>query len=145
MSLVFSQVRAQDSARHELAAAAADFIGVYASSVLEHERRLAVTRLSAPVVSDAALASFREDFGFGPSVLLDEAGLALLVAPPNRAVIGVDLTTRYGHLGSAQDGVAAISNAVGSAANNAPIVVFAVPFNTPSGPRVVSGGFDLGC
>ena len=148
--IVTAQVRAQSSARRELAtrfqlraASAADFMGVYANSVLEREQHLAATRLNGPAVSDAAFASFREDFGFGPSVLLDRDGRDLLVAPSNPAVVGTDLTVRYAHLKSAHDGVPSVSNVVGSAARNAPIVAFAVPFDTPSGQRVVSGGFDL--
>lgn len=148
--LVLAQQRAQSSARAELATrfqlratAAADFMQVYATSLLDHERSLAATRLSGPVVTDSQFGAFREDFGFGPAVLLDQDGRDLLVAPLNPAILGTDLTVRYAHLKMAHEGVPAVSNVVGSAARNAPIVAFAVPFATANGQRVVSGGFDL--
>ena len=57
--------------------------------------------------------------------------------------MGEDLTSNYEHLGRAVDGQYAISAVVPSAAEGVPIVAFAVPFDTPAGRRVFSGGFDV--
>jgi hypothetical protein len=58
-------------------------------------------------------------------------------------MVGADLTVSYEHLRRAVGGQNAISSVVPSAAEAIPIVAFAVLFDTPTGRRVFSGGFDL--
>jgi len=126
------------------ATTAAGFLQSYTAFSLSQESDQASTRLSGPEVTEAEFNSFVQSFGFGPAVLLDAHGRALHVAPNRPDLIGTDLGGRYDHLRSAVGGVPAVSNVVKSAAKSVPIVAFAVPFETPEGRRVVSGGYDLG-
>lgn len=88
---------------------------------------------------DTAMLSF----GYEAGVLLDAGGHVLQVTPRSDRLIGVDLAAKYAHLRAGVDGRRAVSDVVLSAALRTPIVAVAVPFPTPSGRRVMSGGYDL--
>ncbi len=125
------------------ASSAAGFMQSYIGYTLGGERALAAHLLSGPTVSQAEFDQFRQIFGFGPALLLDGAGRDMAVAPYDPTLIGADLAGRYPHLARALSGQPTVSNVVASAARRVPIVAFATSFPTPSGTRVVSGGFDL--
>jgi diguanylate cyclase (GGDEF)-like protein len=135
-----SDIQARFGAR---ATSAAQFMDVYVADLLTREHHLAGERLSAPVVSQADLAAFTDDLGFGPAVLLDGDGRDLAVTPSNPAIVGTQLSSNYAHLRSAEAGIPTVSSVLPSAVRQGPIVAFATPFDTPSGRRVVSGAFDL--
>ena len=119
---------------------AANFVGTYVSQLTARERRIASATLSGRIPG-AAFAADVEAFGFQAGVLLDSSGRSLAILPNEPADIGVQYGTKYAHLASALLGNVAVSNVVVSAVKSAPVVAFAVPFNTPSGRRVFSGAY----
>jgi diguanylate cyclase (GGDEF)-like protein len=74
-------------------------------------------------------------------VLLDRDGGALQVWPARPDLIGTDLAGQYAHLRAAVAGSVAVSNVVPSAARGLAVTAVAVPFETGSGRRVLSGAF----
>lgn len=126
------------------AVVASQFVSTYVGDVVERERRMAQAHLSGARVSEAEFERVVTDEGFGAAVLLDENGRLLRVHPHRPALIGTDIGSRYDHLTGALDGEVTVSDVVPSAAEGAPIVAFAVPFDTPSGRRVYSGAQDIG-
>ncbi|HEY3831262.1 MAG TPA: sensor domain-containing diguanylate cyclase [Acidimicrobiia bacterium] len=122
---------------------AVGFVESYTSYLLTRERTLAEQQLASRHVSDAQFNNFLEVFGFGPSVLLDSSGRAMLVEPYQADLIGADLAAQYTHLAHAAAGHPMVSNIVPAVGQNVPIVAFATPFRTPYGQRVVSGAFDI--
>jgi signal transduction histidine kinase/CheY-like chemotaxis protein len=140
----------QRSGRRELdhrltlrASVGARFVQSYVEDVFRHERRQALAFLAGADTSEEQFGRVTQSLGYPAAVLLDGEGRAIHVAPPAPALIGQDLTTRYEHLRRAVDGEAAISTVVPSAALGEPIVAFAIPYDTPAGRRVFSGGFDV--
>ncbi|HVT78926.1 MAG TPA: ATP-binding protein [Acidimicrobiales bacterium] len=124
-------------------AVGAQFVQSYVEDLFQRERAQAAEALSGDVVSDADFKQAADSLGFPAAVLLDADGKALEVYPSNPGVVGHDLASQYAHLRAALRGNRAISTVVPSAATGLPIVAFALPFDTPSGRRVFSGGFDL--
>ena len=119
---------------------AANFVSTYVSQLTAREQMVATATLGGANPS-AAFASDVEAFGFQATVLLDSSGKSLAVEPANPADIGLQYGTKYAHLASALQGQIAVSNVVNSAVKAAPVIAFAVPFNTPSGRRVFSGAY----
>ena len=107
----------------------------------EHEQ--AVALLASSSLTDEQFRLVTRALNYPAAVLLDDTGRALNVEPPAPVLIGQDLAARYEHLRQAVGGATAISTVVPSAALGIPIVAFAVPFDTPAGRRVFSGGFDV--
>jgi len=153
LSFVFAAVAAvgqvQRSGRRELndrltlrANVGARFVQGYVEDVFRQQRRQVTTFLSDAEPTEEQFRWVTESLGYPAAVLIDAQGRALQVAPPAPARIGQDLTTTYEHLRLAVSGQEAISTVVPSAALGVPIVAFAVPFDTPAGRRVFSGGFD---
>ena len=139
----------QSSGRRELndrltlrANVGARFVQSYVEDVFRQQRRQVAAFLSGAEPTEEQFRWVTESLGYPAAVLLDAEGRAAQVAPPAPALIGQDLTTRYEHLRQAVSGRDAISTVVPSAALGLPIVAFAVPFDTPAGRRVFSGGFD---
>jgi diguanylate cyclase (GGDEF)-like protein len=124
------------------AASAASFLQSTAESTLRREQDLATDRLGGDV-SQREFTEFLAGFGFGPALLLDNHGRVLRVAPADPDLLGVELASGYDHLSTALRGRAAVSNAVLSAVDRQPVVAFAVPLDTPAGPRVFSGAYDV--
>ena len=130
-------------ARYSLRAeAAADAVASYVEAQARQARKLAAAELSGPVAG-GALARVTAPAGYEAAVLLDADGRALDVAPRSDAALGKDLGSRYAHLGAARDGRVAVSDVVPSAVRAVPIVAVAVPFDTPSGRRVLSLAQDI--
>ncbi len=119
---------------------AANFVSTYVSQLTAREMLVAAATLSGGNPT-AAFAADVEAFGFKAAVLLDSSGRSLAIEPAVAADIGVQYGTKYAHLATALEGHVAVSNVVPSAVQAAPVVAFAVPFDTPSGRRVFSGAY----
>ena len=120
----------------------ASFVQSYVEDVFRQQRRQVSTFLAGANPSEEQFRWVAESLGYPAAVLLDDQGRLLQIAPPAPELIGQDMGTRYEHLRLAVAGHEAISTVVPSAAAGVPIVAFAVPFDTPAGRRVFSGGFD---
>ena len=120
------------------------FTSAYVGDVITREKANAGSRLSGATVSRAEFDQVVAIMGLEAAVLLDDKGRVLQVVPDNPAVVGKLIATRYPHLTAAEAGRTAVSAVVPGASSGRPIVGFAVPFSTPSGRRVFSGGFDVG-
>jgi diguanylate cyclase (GGDEF)-like protein len=123
-------------------ALAGGFVSAYAGQLLDREHAVGVKTLSGPSPG-TAFAAAADAFGFQAALLLDTQGRALAVHPASGvALTGRKLDTGYEHLRAALDGQRAVSVVVPSAVESAPVVAFAVPFDSPTGRRVLSGAFD---
>lgn len=125
------------------ASTAASFAASDVSFTLGKEQTLASLQLNTATVSQEKFTSFLQVLGFGPALLLDGDGRALNVTPYKASLIGTEIASKYAHLSAALAGHEAVSNVVQSAVAGVPVTAFAVPFETPFGPRVVSGAYDL--
>ncbi|CAN5546131.1 hypothetical protein BH23CHL6_BH23CHL6_06170 [soil metagenome] len=144
LSLSQTDARRQLEARFELRVGlGTSFVRSYLDDISARAHVVGVTYLSAPQVSALDFAGAARGLGFGAAVLLDETGALLQVLPEQPALIGTDLAARYLHLRRALEGRTAVSDVVPGAADGAPLVAIATPFDTPSGRRVVSGGYHL--
>ena len=142
--------KVQDTGRAELEArftvrttVGARFVQSYVEDAFRRQQHQAVAMLSTPTTTDDQFALAAAALEFTAAVLLDDRGRVLHVVPAAPALIGQDLTTKYEHLRRAVGGEPAMSTVVPSAALGIPIVAFAVPFETSSGRRVLSGGVDV--
>ncbi len=149
-AVAFGVHATESSARRDLdqrsalrAAIGARFVGSYVDELFRRENVQALDLLGAETVAQEDFAQAVRNMDFPAAVLLDDRGRALQVYPPKPEVVGLDLSAKYEHLRLGVAGHRAISTVVPSAATGSPIVAFALPFNTPSGRRVFSGGFDL--
>ncbi len=122
---------------------ASRFVETYAAEILTRERAQATTQLAKPRVAESDFKALVAGGGYQAAVLLDAQGRLLQIAPAKPALIGTQVGSKYPHLRSALKGKAAVSPVVPSAANGAPVVGFATPFDTPQGRRVLSGAFDI--
>ncbi|MFI6072487.1 ATP-binding protein [Actinoplanes sp. NPDC051343] len=121
-----------------------DFVTSYTADLIARERVQADASLTDRTVNARDFARAVAGFGYPAAVLIDDRGRALQVIPPDPSVIGRDLAGRYAHLRTAlRQGRPAVSPVVPSAAEQNPVVAFAVPFATSSGRRVFSGAVDI--
>ncbi|GAC1328183.1 MAG: hypothetical protein NVSMB17_03280 [Candidatus Dormibacteria bacterium] len=120
------------------------FASAYVEDVMSREQANARTRLADPVVSAVDFERVAGIMGFEAALLLDGQGRVLQVLPANPAILGAVIAPWYPHLAMAETGKNAVSPVVPGAATGRPLVGFAVPFETSSGRRVFSGGFDVG-
>lgn len=144
--LAASQARARRDTAQRLAArtaSGAEFSSLSVQDIFAREREQAKDALAARRVSRAVLEHEVSDGGFSAAVLLDRRGRVLQAVPTKPGLLGQDITGRYPHLAAAVAGRAAVSNVVPSAARGVPVVAFAVPFATPSGPRVFSAAYNI--
>jgi diguanylate cyclase (GGDEF)-like protein len=121
---------------------AANFVSTYLTDLTAREQTVATNTLGDPDPS-VAFAQEVAAFGFQAAVLLDSGGRALAVAPVAPQLIGQQLGSKYAHLTGALLGHVTISDVVPSAAKAAPVIAFAVPYNTPTGRRVFSGAYAI--
>ncbi len=143
-------VQVQESGRRELRArfevrstVGARFVQAYVEDLFGRERRQAEQLLAGGGTTDAEFTVATVALDYPAAVLLDDQGRVLKVMPPKPELIGQELASKYDHLRRALAGGTAISTVVPSAVTGTPIVAFAVPFETPQGRRVFSGGFDV--
>ena len=119
------------------------FIEAYDAD-LETSIRAHVERtLAGPVPTAEELALVMGMMRFRSGVLLDATGRVLQSFPSDPALVGSDLASGHEHLRRALDGRATVTGVVRSAVDGEPIVDFAVPFETASGRRVFSAGFQV--
>ena len=122
-------------------ATAARFIEAYVGEVLEREKVVS-GRVFAGPITPAQFAQAASDQGYDAAVLVNADGRLIATQPVNAAAVGRDVTT-IPHIKTAVGGTAAVSSVVLSAARPLPEIGFAVPFDTPTGRRVFSGGYDI--
>ncbi|MBA3405087.1 MAG: hypothetical protein H0U13_10450, partial [Gemmatimonadaceae bacterium] len=138
------QARGQLEERYALRGVlASHFVSSYVRDVQARETAYATNLLAGREVTAAEFALVSRTFGFDAAVLLDGEGRALNVLPAKPELIGKRLDGKYAHLRAAVAGRSAVSGVVPSAARAEPIVALAVPFETPFGRRVFSGGTPI--
>jgi diguanylate cyclase (GGDEF)-like protein len=122
---------------------AGQFVEAHVADMRERQLDYARSALSDTVVTPDQFDAANLSFGFEAAMLLDADGHALAVAPQAPGILGTDVASKYAHLASAVGGTEAVSVVVESAVAKERIVAVAVPFDTESGRRVISGGYDL--
>jgi len=122
------------------AALAAKFIGTYATELTERESLIATSTLRATDPTAAFNANIAA-FGFQDGVLLDSAGRAIAVWPATPELIGQQYGAQFAPLRRALLGEVVVSDVVVTSSATPPMVGFAIPFDTPSGRRVLSGAY----
>ena len=122
---------------------ASRFVQTYAAELLARERAQATAQLAKPDIAASDFKAVVLGGGYQAAVLLDARGRLLQIAPEKPELLGTQVGARYAHLRSALKGKAEVSPVVPSAADGAPVVGFATPFDTPQGRRVLSGAFDI--
>jgi diguanylate cyclase (GGDEF)-like protein len=120
----------------------ADFASTYVTQLTAREERVATRSLTGPHPT-AAFHAVVQGFGFSAAVLLNQSGRDLAITPGDPKLVGTQLGAKYAHLDAALHGRVGISNIVQSPVNGTSLVAFAVPFQTPQGPRVFSGGYPV--
>jgi len=131
------QVQIQFASR---AALAAKFIGTYATELTAREARIAVDTLGGTDPTAAFEANIAA-FGFQDGVLLDSAGRALAVSPATPSLIGQQYGAQFAPLRRALQGYVVVSDVEVTSSATPPMVGFAIPFDTSSGRRVLSGAY----
>ncbi|GIH95949.1 ATP-binding protein [Planobispora siamensis] len=122
---------------------AADFIRSYMTGIAARQRQDASKALADRTVSADRLEIFGGGLGYTSMIVLDRQGRALAIWPPRPELLGQDLTGSQPHVRVAllQDRIA-VSNVFTSAVvPNQSLTAIAVPFATPQGQRIFSGGF----
>jgi diguanylate cyclase (GGDEF)-like protein len=145
-AIVSSQRQARDritSIFQSQGAATGAFVARYVVNVARQERVIAEANLAETLPSQREFFDDNVAFGFPAAVLLNDQGRALAVYPPDAALLGTDLATRYAHLQAGVDGLIGVSGVVQSAVRREPVIAIASPFSTPSGRRVYSGAFAV--
>lgn len=149
-----AEAHSQQSGRQELearfrlrATVGGRFVQSYVEDFFRREREQATTLLAGADPTKDQFELVATALGYRSAVLLDSQGRVLQAVPapvpPAPTLIGQNLSAKYDHLRRAELGQPAISTAVPSAALGIPIVAFAMPFDTPGGRRVFSGGLDI--
>ena len=149
-----AQARSQQSGRRELeeryslrATTGSRFVESYVADLFRREHQQASALLADADPTEEQFELVSTALGYPAAVLLDSQGRVLQAvpapAPPAPTLIGQDLSAKYDHLGRAVSGQPAISTVVPSAVLGVPIVAFAMPFDSPAGRRVFSGGLDI--
>ena len=121
----------------------ADFVQSYVDDVFSRQHTAAKDLFAGGSPSEEQLRTWSNAAGYPASVLLDGRGRVLQVVPAKPELLGQELASKYDHLQEALAGRRAISSVVPSVVEGRSIVAFAVPFDTPSGRRVLSGGVDV--
>ena len=152
--VVGAEARSQQSGRRELeerfnlrATVGSRFVQSYVADLLRREHEQATGLLSGASPTKDQFELVTAALGYQAAVLLDSQGRVLQAVPspvpPAPTLIGQDLGAKYDHLRRAVSGQPAISTVVPSAALGIPVVAFAMPFDSPDGRRVFSGGLDI--
>jgi diguanylate cyclase (GGDEF)-like protein len=118
----------------------AKFISTFATELTSREELVAASTLDGPDPT-AAFAANVAAFGFQDGVLLDSSGRALAVWPSTPELIGQQYGAQFAPLRRALLGYDVVSDVEVTGPNTAPLVGFAIPFNTSSGRRVFSGAY----
>ena len=144
--LIQAQVRARDELEERFALRtqiAATFVSAWVDDFARREVVEAGEALGGPTPRRRAFEGLVRGLHLTAAVLLDDAGRLLQVWPRSPDLIGTPIAAKYAHLSAAADGRVAVSNVVPSAVGGTPVVAIAVPFETPHGVRIFSGGFSI--
>ena len=153
-AVVGAEAHSQQAGRRELeerfslrATVGGRFVQSYVEDLFRREREQASALLAGADPTEDQFELVAAALGYPAAVLLDSQGRVLQAVPapvpPAPTLIGQDLSAKYDHLRRAVAGQPAISTVVPSAALGVPIVAFAMPFDSPAGRRVFSGGLDI--
>jgi diguanylate cyclase (GGDEF)-like protein len=142
--LAASQANSRQAAKTRLEARtkyAATFVSTYARDLLVRERSAAGAWLAGSPVKAAALVRASTALGLRAAVLLDPRGhvLAGLSGPsmPSESM----LAGRYGRFTAAEVGTAGSVSLVHL--REAPVITFAVRYQTTAGPRMFAGAYRM--
>ena len=127
----------------ERAGLTADSVARHAHTLLQRERVAAESVLAEPQVDAATFRAVAAGLGVQAAVLLDDSGQLLAAHPPRDVPLGTPIAQDYAHLAAAVRGRPAISDLVVAAGSTTTLVAFAVPYETRSGRRVLSGAYDV--
>jgi diguanylate cyclase (GGDEF)-like protein len=116
------------------------FMTSYVSDLQSRQRNEAIAQFRSASVSERRFRRLAQPLGFSAAVLLDAQGHVLAIDPPDPYLLGQEIGSQYVYLRAAMQGRTSVSDVVSSAADGVPVVAFAVPFSTPFGRRVFSGG-----
>jgi diguanylate cyclase (GGDEF)-like protein len=144
--LAQSQARSRRDVSQRLEARTAmgsEFASLYVRDLFARERAQATSWLAGDRVATETFRRVAADAGVSAAVLLDRRGRLLQVVPSKPALLSQALARDHARLVAAAAGRAVVSSIVLSAARQAPMAVFAVPFETPSGRRVFSAAYDV--
>ena len=145
--LGFSERSARDELRERFqlrATIVAQFIERSLADQAMQQQAYATRSLTGPTVGQADLEGVTAALGFGSAMLVDERGQALAVEPPAPRLIGTDVSASHGYLEQAlREDRPVVSGVVPGAAGSAPMVALAVPFESGSGRRVLSGAIEI--
>jgi diguanylate cyclase (GGDEF)-like protein len=145
LALDSSQAAARRSVHTQFAsraALAAKFIGTYATELTAREARIGADTLGGTDPTAAFEANIAAS-GFQDGVLLDSSGRALAVSPATPSLIGQQYGAQFAPLQRALQGYVVVTDVEVTSATTPPMVGFAIPFNTPSGRRVLSGAYEI--
>jgi diguanylate cyclase (GGDEF)-like protein/PAS domain S-box-containing protein len=152
--LVLTGVWRTSSAQEEARAAARDglevrqdttqgFIHEYVVELLRTQTELAERSLQGPV-DQVDLAGEAVNHGWRTALLLDSRGRLLAASPRADGKLGTRVLADRPNIHTALSGTPSVSGVVLSVATGEPLLGFAVPFDTPSGRRVLATGFPVG-
>lgn len=121
----------------------AQFISDWASKTSRLQRRLAEIQLSGKSPTARDLKVDGDIVNSDAAVLLDSSGKVLVTLPVSNRLVGTRIDHRYEHMRTALGGKSASSDVVLSVVKREPVVMVAVPFDTPYGRRVFNAGFKV--
>ncbi|MCW2586219.1 MAG: domain S-box protein, partial [Frankiales bacterium] len=122
-------------------ATAAVFIQEIVAEVLRRQTVLAERTLRGPV-DQVDLAAAAALTGWQDALLLDSEG-RLLASFPKADGLGTKVLAGVPNIEAALAGAPGVSGVVSSLAHGEPVLGFAVPFETPTGRRVLASGFPV--
>jgi diguanylate cyclase (GGDEF)-like protein/PAS domain S-box-containing protein len=118
-------------------AASAQLVADFVEDFQTREATLATDRLTGDI-DPRWFRNFIHDQGYDGALVLDSEGRVLVSAPATNAATGLPLAESYAHLRDAVEGRASVSDVIDAVGPRVRAVAFAVPFSTPTGPRVLS-------
>jgi diguanylate cyclase (GGDEF)-like protein/PAS domain S-box-containing protein len=140
--------QSQDSRRATIVArfntrqtTASGFIEAYLNLVTKQASELAEA-VFATGTTQARFDEITEQNHFSTAILLDAEGRLLALSPAQPSLLGDQIGAQDPSLLSALSGKPTISNVI-APGSRAPVIGFAVPFNTPTGRKVFGGGYPI--
>ncbi|WP_449065204.1 sensor histidine kinase [Planomonospora algeriensis] len=133
---------AEDGGLAQRTRVAADFTRSYLTGLATRQRQDASRLLADRTVSQERLGVFGAGLGYTSMILFDDRGRVMLAWPPQPALIGRRLTNELEHVRLAlQRDRITVSDVYRSVVvSGRSLTAIAVPFPTPHGRRVFSGG-----
>ncbi|WP_301549376.1 sensor histidine kinase, partial [Planomonospora parontospora] len=134
---------AEDGSLAQRTQVAAAFTRSYLTGIATRQRQDAAKDLAGRTVPQSRLEVFGSGLGYTSMILLDQQGRAMSIWPPRPDLIGRDLTDTLEHVRLAlqRDRITVSSVFTSAVVPKQSLTAIAVPFPTPYGQRVFSGGF----